>query len=161
MIHVIESEESLKRSERQAEISTRKNIATNHWCLLCNINKDSTDRNKHSIDKYSFTKADTKVNNEHELSKIRWSYWDDDALNLQRLDIQKRLKIKVMQDIFAAEAKVNERNTWINEDEVKSSLHDDFLIRVIENSYSCKQENVNKSTLSRHICIEAKSLLEW
>ncbi len=47
-----------------------------------------------------------------------------------------------------------------DEDEVKSFLHDDSLIKVIENSYSCKQENVNKLTLSRHICIEAKSLLK-
>ncbi len=39
-------------------------------------------------------KADTKVDNEHELLKIRWSYWDDDALNSQWLDIQKKLKIK-------------------------------------------------------------------
>jgi len=53
-----------------------------------------------------------------------------------------------MQNIFAAEAKVNERNIQINEDEVKSFLHDDSLIRVIENNYSCKQENVNKSTSS-------------
>ncbi len=47
---------------------------TNHQCLSFNINKDSTDRNKHSVDKYSSMKADTKVDNEHELSKIRWSY---------------------------------------------------------------------------------------
>jgi len=40
-------------------------------------------------------KADTKVDNKHELSKIRWSYWDDDVLNLQWLDTQKRLKVKV------------------------------------------------------------------
>ncbi len=33
------------------------------------------------------------------MKKIRWSYWDDDALNSQRLDIQKRLKIKAMQNI--------------------------------------------------------------
>ncbi len=89
----------------------KKSIATNHQHLTCDINKDFTDRNKHSVDKYSSTKADTKVNNEHELSKIRWSYWDDDASNLQQLDTQKRLKIKAVQDIFAAEAKVNERNT--------------------------------------------------
>ncbi len=62
---------------------------------MCNINKDFTDRNKHSINKYSFMKADTKVDNKHELSKIRWSYWDDDVLNLQWLDTQKRLKVKV------------------------------------------------------------------
>ncbi len=105
-------------------------------------------------------KADIKVDNEHELSKIRWSYWNDNALNLQQLDIQKKSKIKAVQNIFAAEAKVNERNTWINEDKVKLSLHDNFLIRIIENSHSCKQENVNKSTSSQHICIKAKSLLK-
>ena len=55
-------------------------------------------------------KADTKVDNEHELLKIRWSYWNDDALNLQRLDTQKRSKIKAVQNVFAAEAKVNEKN---------------------------------------------------
>ena len=82
MIHVIKSEESLKRSECQAEISTRKSIATNHQCLSCDINRNSTDRNKHNVDKYSFTKVDTKVNNEHELLKIRWSYWDNNASNL-------------------------------------------------------------------------------
>ena len=65
-----------------------------------------------------------------------------------------------MQDIFITEAKVNERNTQINKDELKSSLHSDSLIRVIEDSYSCKQENVNKITQSQHICVEAKSLLE-
>ncbi len=119
---------------------------TNHQCLLCNINKDFTDRNKYNVDKYSFTKADTKINNKHELSKIRWSYWDDDASNLQQLNIQKRSKIEAAQNVFITEAKVNERNTWINKDEVKSSLHDDFLIRIIKSSYSCKQENVNKLT---------------
>jgi len=56
---------------------------------------------------------------------------------------------------------VNERNTQTDEDEVKSFLHDDSLIRIIKNSYSCKQENVNKLTSSWHICIEAKSLLKW
>ena len=31
-------------------------------------------------------KVDTKINNKHELSKIRQSYWDDNALNLQQFD---------------------------------------------------------------------------
>ncbi len=66
--------------------------------------------------------------------------------NLQQLDIQKRLKIKAVQDIFTAEAKVNERNTQANEDKSKSFLHSDFLIKIIEDNYSCKQENVNKIT---------------
>jgi len=71
MIYVTESEESSKRSECQAEISTRKSIVINHQCLSCYINKDFIDRNKHSVDKYSSTKVDTKVNNEYELLKIR------------------------------------------------------------------------------------------
>jgi len=128
---------------------------------LCNINKDSTNENKHDIDRYSLMKADTKINNKHELLKIRWSYWDDNALNSQQLDTQKRLKIKVMQDIFTAEAKVNERNIQTDEDESKSFLHSDFLIKVIEDNYSCKQENINKITQFWHIYIEVKSLLEW
>jgi len=56
-------------------------------------------------------KADTKIDNKHELSKIRRSYQDDNTLNSQQLDTQKRSKIKAVQDIFTAEAKVNERNT--------------------------------------------------
>ena len=56
--------------------------------------------------------------------------------------------------------KVNERNIQTDEDEAKSFLHDDLLIRVIKNSYNCKQENVNKLTSSQHIHVEAKSLLE-
>ncbi len=56
-------------------------------------------------------KADTKINNKHKLLKIRWSYQDDNALNLQWLNTQKRLKIKTVQNIFTTEAKVNERNT--------------------------------------------------
>jgi len=56
------------------------------------------------------------------------------------------LKIKAAQDIFTAEAKVNERNTQADEDESKSFLHSNFLIRIIKDSYSCKQENVNKTT---------------
>jgi len=92
--------------------------------------------------------------------KIERSYQDDNASNLQRLDTQKRSKIKAVQDIFTAEAKVNERNTQADEDKLKSSLYSDSLIRVIEDNYSCKQENVNKTTQSQHICIEAKSLLK-
>jgi len=128
---------------------------------LCNINKDSTDENKHDIDKCSLTKTDTKIDNKHELLKIRWDYQDDNASNSQRLDTQKRLKIKAVQNISTTEAKVNERNTWADKDELKSSLHSDFLIRIIEDSYSCKQENVNKIIQSQHVHIEAKSLLKW
>ncbi len=40
-------------------------------------------------------KADTKIDNKHELSKIRRDHQDNNALNLQQLDIKKRLKIKV------------------------------------------------------------------
>ncbi len=106
-------------------------------------------------------KVDTKINNKHELLKIERSYWDDSASNLQQLDTQKRLKIKAVQNIFTAKTKVNERNIQADEDESKSFLHSDFLIRVIEDSYSCKQENVNKIIQSWHICIEAKILLKW
>jgi len=67
-------------------------------------------------------------------------------LNLQQLDTQKRSKIKAVQNIFTVEAKVNERNTQVNKNESKLSLHSDSLIRIIEDSYSCKQENVNKTT---------------
>jgi len=70
------------------------------------------------------------------------------------------LKIKAVQDIFTAEAKVNERNIQADEDKLKSSLHSNSLIRIIKDSYSCKQENVNKITQSQHICIKAKSLLK-
>jgi len=74
MIYITKSERSLKESERQAEISARKSIVTNHQCLSCNINKDFTDKNKHDVDKYSLMKADIKIDNKHELLKIRRSY---------------------------------------------------------------------------------------
>ncbi len=90
--------------------------------------------------------ADTKIDNKHELLKIRQSYWDNNALNSQWLNIQKRSKIKAVQDIFTIKAKVNERNIQANKDELKSFLHSDSLIKVIEDSYSCKQENINKTT---------------
>jgi hypothetical protein len=160
MIYITEDERSSKESERQAEISARKSIATDHRRLSCDINRDSTDENKHDVDRYSLTKADTKIDNKHELSKIRRGYRDNSASNSQRLDTQKRSKIKAAQDISTVEAKVNERNTRTDEDESKSSLHSDLLIRVIEDSYSRKQENVNKTTQSRHVHVEAKSLLE-
>ncbi len=146
MIYITESERSLKESKYQAEISARKSIVTDHQRLSCNINRDFTDENKHDVNKYSLMKADTKINNKHELLKIRQSYQDDNALNLQWLDIQKRSKIKAAQDIFTAEAKVNERNTQADEDESKSFLHSDFLIKIIKDNYSCKQEYINKTT---------------
>jgi len=146
MIYITKSERSLKESEHQAEINARKSIVTDHQCLSCNINRDFTDENKHDVNKYSLMKADTKIDNKHEFLKIRRSYQDDNALNSQRLNIQKRLKIKAVQDIFTAEAKVNERNIQTDEDELKSSLYSDFLIKVIKDSYSYKQENVNKIT---------------
>jgi len=70
------------------------------------------------------------------------------------------LKIKAVQDIFKAEAKVNEKNTQANKDELKSFLHSNSLIRVIEDNYSCKQENVNKIIQSQYIHVEAKNLLK-
>ena len=96
MIYITKNKRSLKESKHQAEISVRKSIVTDHQCLSCNINRDSTDKNKHDVNKYSFMKADTKIDNKHELSKIRWSYQDDNASNLQQLDIQKRSKIKAV-----------------------------------------------------------------
>jgi len=71
MIYITEDERSSKESECQAEISARKSIVTDHQCLSCDINKDFTDENKHDINKYSLIKADTKINNKHELLKIR------------------------------------------------------------------------------------------
>jgi hypothetical protein len=53
-----------------------------------------------------------------------------------------------VQNIFTVEAKVNERNIETDKDELKSSLHNDLLIKIIEDNYSCKQENVNKTTQS-------------
>ena len=82
MIYITENERSLKESECQAEINARKSIATDHQCLLSNINRNSTNENEHDVDRYLLTKADTKINNKHELLKIRQSYWDDSALNL-------------------------------------------------------------------------------
>ena len=72
-----------KNFECQAEISIRKSIATDHQCLLSNINRNFTDENEHDVDKYSLIKIDTKINNKHELLKIRWSYQDNNALNSQ------------------------------------------------------------------------------
>jgi len=74
MIYITESERSLKESEHQAEINARKSIATDYRRLSCDINRDFTDENKHNIDKYSLMKADTKINNKHELLKIKRSY---------------------------------------------------------------------------------------
>ena len=74
MIYITENERSLKESECQAEISARKSIATDYWHLSCDINKDSTDENKHDVDRYSLIKADIKIDNKHELLKIEWSY---------------------------------------------------------------------------------------
>ncbi len=94
MIYITKSERLLKESEHQAEISARKSIATDHWHLSCDINRDFTDENKHDVDRYSLMKADTKIDNKHEFLKIERSYWDNNASNSQRLDTQKRLKIK-------------------------------------------------------------------
>jgi hypothetical protein len=82
MIYITESERLSKESERQAEISARKSIVTNHQRLSCDINRDFTDENKHDVDRYSLTKADTKIDNKHELLKIRRSYQDNNASNL-------------------------------------------------------------------------------
>ncbi len=81
MIYIIEDERLLKESEHQAEISARKSIMTNHQHLLSNINRNFTDENEHDVNKYSLMKVDTKINNKHELLKIRRSYWDDNAFN--------------------------------------------------------------------------------
>ena len=74
MIYITKNEKSSKKSECQAEISARKSIVTNHQHLSCNINRDSTDENKHDVNKYSLMKVDTKINNKHELLKIKRSY---------------------------------------------------------------------------------------
>ncbi len=81
MIYITENERSSKESEHQAEISARKSIATNHQHLSCNINRDFTNENKHDVNRYSLTKADIKINNKHELLKIKRSYQDNNASN--------------------------------------------------------------------------------
>jgi len=53
MIHATGGEGPSERSERQAEINTRKSIATDYRRLSCNINRGSTSRNKHGADRYS------------------------------------------------------------------------------------------------------------
>ncbi len=86
MIYITESEKSSKEFKHQAEISIRKKIVTDHQCLSNNINRDFTDENENDVDKYSLMKADTNINNKHELLKIKQSYQDDNVLNLQWLD---------------------------------------------------------------------------
>jgi len=71
MIYITKSERSSKESECQVEISARKSIMTDYQCLSSDINKDSINENEHDINKYSLMKADTKINNKHELSKIK------------------------------------------------------------------------------------------
>ncbi len=48
-----------------------------------------------------------------------------------------------MQNIFATEVKMNERNSWMNKDEVKLFLYIISLNEVIKDDYSYKQENIN------------------
>ncbi len=71
MIYITESERSLKEFKHQAEINARKNIVTDHQRLSYDINKDFTDENKHDVNRYLLMKADTKINNKHELLKIK------------------------------------------------------------------------------------------
>jgi len=71
MIYITKNERSSKESEHQAEINARKSIVTDHQCLSSDINRNSIDENKHDVNKYSLMKADTKINNKHELLKIR------------------------------------------------------------------------------------------
>jgi len=52
-----------------------------------------------------------------------------------------------VQNIFAAEAKVNERNTWINEDEVKSSR----IVIVANKKISINQHHFNTFVLKQRV----------
>jgi len=127
---------------------------------LSNINKDFTNKDKHSVDKYLFTQINTKINNKYKFTRVKQSYRDNNALNSQQFNFEKKSKIKVAQNLSSIKAKINKEVIRTNKDKAKLTIYNNFLNKIIKNNYNCKQENLYKIAQQQRLNINAKSLFE-
>jgi len=127
---------------------------------LSDINKKFINKDKHNIDKYLSTQVNTKINNKYKFTRVKQSYRNNDASNLQQFNFEKKTKIKVAQNFFLIKAKINKEIIRTNKDKAKLIIYSDFLNKIIKNNYNRKQENVYKTTRQRRLNVNAKSLFE-
>jgi len=60
------------------------------------------------------------------------------------LILKKKLKIKIAQNIFLIKANINKKIVRTNKNKAKSIVYDNFLNKIIKNSYNCKQKSICK-----------------
>jgi len=85
----------------------KKSVITNYRYLSNNINKDFINRDKYNINKYLFIQINTKIENKYKFIKVKRSYCDNNTLDLQQFNLEKRSKTKVVQNVFLIKAKIN------------------------------------------------------
>jgi len=111
---------------------------------LNNINENFTSKDKYNIDKYLSTQVNIKINNKYKFTRVKRSYCDKDASNSQQFNFKKKSKIKIAQNLSLIKAKINKEVIWANKNKAKLVIYNNFLNKIIENSYNRKQENVYK-----------------
>ena len=138
MIYITENERSSKESEHQAEINARKNIVTDHQCLSCNINKDSTDENKHDVDKYSLIKARSVVelklswverNQLNSILSLSWSWVDlsQSELNLRSSWVAWTRFLKIVYLLICTEFSCKLNSNSISKNRIITCMHEVFM----------------------------------
>ena len=138
MIYITENERSSKESEHQAEINARKNIVTDHQCLSCNINKDSTDENKHDVDRYSLIKAKSVVelklswverNQLNSILSLSWSWVDlsQSELNLRSSWVAWTRFLKIVYLLICTEFSCKLNSNSISKNRIITRMHEVFM----------------------------------
>jgi len=80
----------------------------------------------------------TKINNKYKFTRVKQSYRNNNALNLQQFNFEKRSKIKVAQNLSLIKAKINKEVIRTNKNKAKLAIYSDFLNKIIKNSYNRK-----------------------
>jgi len=76
----------------------------------------------------------TKINNKYKFTRVKQSYRNNNALNLQQFNFEKRSKIKVAQNLSLIKAKINKEVIRTNKNKAKLAIYSDFLNKIIKNN---------------------------
>jgi len=85
-----------------------------------------------------------KINNKYKFTRVKQSYCNNNASNLQQFNFKKRSKIKVAQNSSSIKAKINKEVIRTNKNKAKLIIYSNFLNKIIKNNYNCKQKNIYK-----------------
>ncbi len=110
IVYFERNKELQKRAKYKIEIYTRKNVKINYENIQNNIDKSFTSRDWYNVDKYLFEQINVKINNKYKIAHCKRDYNKNNTTYLRQFNFEKKSKIKITQNIFIIETKVNNNN---------------------------------------------------